>query len=207
MTHANITHIDGNTMAVRMDMYNARLKDEVKALAGAIYENGAWLLSPMHLSRLKPLFSRMTVEPAVVEAYHAALCRMMDDLSGSLHRKGALGQHIAEVMELHAAGIAAIRAKGYVQPLASDAKKEAIERPIPLSRSYPTPTNLSFDGDTPVKPSEALLTSKAIRRDAKNADLAVWLQATQNAVKKEERKADMLRRKRQKIDAKGKIDP
>jgi hypothetical protein len=84
MTTATITHVDSNTMALRMDNFDGKRKDEIKAMAGAAYDNGAWLLSPMHLPRLKPLFSRMTVAPEVIAAYHAALRRMMDDLSGSL---------------------------------------------------------------------------------------------------------------------------
>jgi DNA-binding ferritin-like protein len=67
----------------------------------------------MHLPLIKATFDAMHVDPMVVTAYHQLLRRMMDDLAGSMHRKGALGQHIAELMERHANGIARIVQNGY----------------------------------------------------------------------------------------------
>lgn len=115
MTHATITPHDRHC-AVTMTGYDLAHKEAVKALAGAEYIGGAWVVSVMHLPTLKAIFDSMTVAPEVVDAYHEALRRMCDDLLPSAHRKGALGQHIAELMRLHANGIAAIKAKGYVAP-------------------------------------------------------------------------------------------
>lgn len=116
MTHATITPHDHHC-AVTMTGYDLAHKEAVKALAGAEYIGGAWVVSVLHLPTLKAIFDTMTVDPAVVAAYHEALRRMCDQLLPSAHRKGALGQHIAELMSLHANGIAAIRKAGYQPPI------------------------------------------------------------------------------------------
>lgn len=121
MTHATITP-HGRHCAVTMPIYNHRneryaaAKDAVKELAGAEYIGGSWVVSVLHLPTLKAIFDTMTVDPAVVVVYHDALRQMLDQLLPSAHRKGALGQHIAELTRLHANGIAAIKKAGYVPP-------------------------------------------------------------------------------------------
>jgi hypothetical protein len=88
-------------------------KEAVKALPGATYADGAWLVPILHLPLLKAIFDTTHADPAVVAAYHELLRRMLDDLAGSSHRKGALGQHISEVIRIHANGIAYITAAGW----------------------------------------------------------------------------------------------
>lgn len=112
MTHATITPNTAILCNVAFD-YAESTKEQVKALAGANYQAGQWIVPIMHLPTLKLIFSTMTVAPEVVSAYHELLKRMLNDFAGSEHRKGALGQHIAELQQRHAVGIAAVRKTGW----------------------------------------------------------------------------------------------
>lgn len=123
--HATITSHTATICAVAFD-YDAATKNAVKELAGATYADGAWLVPILHLPVLKLIFSTMTVAPDVVANYHELLRRMLCDFVGSQHRKGALGTHIAELMERHAVGIAAVTAKGW-QPSARTKVPKTIE--------------------------------------------------------------------------------
>lgn len=108
--HATISPINAILCAVAFD-YDETAKDAVKHLAGTSYAGGAWRVPILHLPTLKTIFGTMTVDPAVVGAYHELLRRMLDDLASSAHRKGNLGAHITELMERHAIGIAHIKAQ------------------------------------------------------------------------------------------------
>lgn len=169
MTHATITPHDRHC-AVTMTGYDLAHKEAVKALAGAEYVGGAWVVSVLHLPTLKAIFDSMTVAPEVVVAYHKALARMCDQLLPSAHRRGALGQHIAELMNLHANGIAAIKAKGY-QP----------------------PTHRHVEA-TPV----AKMQPAADVVEAGDKALTVWLAGTKNAHKAAERKQAIVAAKKRK---------
>lgn len=179
MTHAMITHIDGNTMAVRIDGFDKRnerhvtIKATIKDFAGATYDSNdnTWRLSPLHLPIVKPLFDSMTVAPEVVAAYHEALRQMCDQLLPSAHRKGALGQHIAELMRLHANGIAAIKAKGYQPPT---------HRHVEAAPAGQAP------------PAVDMVT------DATDPALTVWLAGAKNAAKAAERKQAIVAAKKRK---------
>ncbi len=174
MTHATITP-HGRHCAVTMTGYDLAHKEAVKALAGAEYIGGAWVVSVLHLPTLKAIFDTMTVEPAVVAAYHKALRKMCDELLPSAHRKGALGQHIAELMRLHANGIAAIKKAGYTPPTHKHVEAK-------------------------VKPSPKQPQTEA----AEGADkgLSIWLSGVKNAHKNAEKKkrvASAKKRKRKEI--------
>jgi len=112
MTHATITRHDAICCAVRCAI---AAKDGVKALAGATFDgdNKAWIVPTMHLPTLKGIFSTMTVAPEVISAYHELLRRMLCDTMTSTGRKGAIGQHLAELRTLHANGIAHVMASGW----------------------------------------------------------------------------------------------
>lgn len=86
--------------------YSARQKDAIKALAGAEFDGEQWIVPVMHLPTLKTIFTKLTVEPAVVEAYHALLQRMVADLDGFKKEKGVKG-----ILKKNAVGITAMQAK------------------------------------------------------------------------------------------------
>lgn len=170
MTHATITP-HGHHCAVTMTGYDLAHKEAVKALAGAEYIGGAWVVSVMALPTLKAIFDTMTVVPEVVAAYHEALRRMCDQLLPSAHRKGNLGQHIAELMRLHANGIAAIKAKGYTPPTYRHVEA------APVTQAHPVAD---------------------MAADAADPALTVWLAGTKNAAKAAERKAEIVKARRRK---------
>lgn len=86
--------------------YNPAQKDIIKALAGADFDGQQWTVPVMHLPTLKTIFTKLTVEPAVISAYHHLLWRMMADLKGFERQKGVKG-----ILKKHAIGIAAMQAK------------------------------------------------------------------------------------------------
>lgn len=86
--------------------YNPGQKDAIKALAGAEFDGERWIVPVMHLPTLKTIFAKLTVEPAVVEAYHRLLQRMVDDLDGFKKQKG-----VKDILKKHSVGIAAMQAK------------------------------------------------------------------------------------------------
>lgn len=165
MTHATITPHDRHC-AVTMPIYNHRnerdaaAKDAVKALPGAEYIGGAWIVSVLALPTLKAIFDTMTVEPAVVAAYHDALRRMCDQLLPS-------GSH-AELMSLHANGIAAIKAKGYTPPTHRHTEAPAVAKAQPADEAV----------------------------EAGDKALTLWLTGAQNAAKAEERQAQIVKARR-----------
>lgn len=171
MTHATITAHDRHC-AVTMTGYDLAHKEAVKSLAGAEYIGGAWVVSVMHLPTLKAIFDTLTVDPSVVAAYHEALRRMCDDLLPSAHRKGALGQHIAELMRLHANGIAAIKRAGYTPPTYRHVDLAPVARAHPVAEVAPATSD--------------------------DRGLAIWLSGAKNAAKAaEKKKAIVAAKKRQ----------
>lgn len=170
MTHATITP-HSQHCAVTMTGYDLAHKEAVKALAGAEYIGGAWVVSVLHLPTLKAIFNTLTVAPEVVAAYHEALRKMCDQLLPSAHRKGALGQHIAELMSLHANGIAAIKAKGYQPPTYRHVEAQ------PAAKAQPV-ADMVTDNTDPA--------------------LTVWLAGAKNAHKNAERKQAIVAAKKRK---------
>lgn len=183
MTHATITPHDRHC-AVTMTGYSPAHKEAVKALAGAEYVGGAWIVSVMALPTLKAIFDTMTVDPAVVAAYHDALRRMCDQLLPSAHRKGNLGQHIAELMSLHANGIAAIKAKGYAPPTHRHVEAPGTSK---NEKSHHDTTKASTTQPAPVSASQEPSGDKA---------LTLWLTGAQNAAKAADRKEQIVKARR-----------
>jgi hypothetical protein len=135
MTHATITPNTPILCTVEFP-YDEATKNIVKELAGATYANSLWTLPIMHLPTLKGIFATLTVDPAVVTAYHALLRKMLRQLEGQ-HRKGALGKAIADLLDKHAVGIAAIKKQdglagsvfiGMRNAVKVDARKKAMAR-------------------------------------------------------------------------------
>lgn len=183
MTHATITP-HGRHCAVTMTGYSPAHKEAVKSLAGAEYIGGAWIVSVMALPTLKAIFDTMTVAAEVVAAYHQALARMCDQLLPSAHRRGNLGKDIAELMSLHANGIAAIKAKGYTPPTHRHTEAPKTSKNEKSTRT--TNTHVSTQ-PTPVSASQEPSGDKR---------LALWLTGAQNAAKAEERKAQIVKARR-----------
>jgi hypothetical protein len=166
MTHATI--IRHSTILCCVEFaYQAATKDAVKALAGATYEDGVWIVPILHLPVLKLIFSTMTVAPEVVADYHQLLKRMLCDTMTSTGRKGEIGRHLAELHERHANGIAHVLATGWL----------------------PTPTPRQRPVVQPVAVAEAAPVVDA-------PDLAIWLRSSRRAVANEERKAALLAKRR-----------
>lgn len=166
MTHATITRHSAILCCVEF-AFHAATKDAVKALPGAEYADGVWIVPTMHLPTLKGIFDSMTVAPEVISAYHELLRRMLCDTMTSAGRKGELGRHLAELHERHAVGIAHVMATGW-QPTPS-ARPQHAAQPVPVAEAAPVV-------DAP--------------------DLAIWLRSSRRAVVNEERKAAMLAKRR-----------
>lgn len=108
----------------------------------------------------------------MVTAYHELLKRMLCDFAGSEHRKGALGQHIAELQQRHGVGIAAVRKPGW--------------KPTPRPRSTITPAPSPQSEPEPGPEDRAL---------------SLWLRGAKNAHANAEKKAHIataVKRKRKK---------
>ena len=135
----------------------------------------------LELPTLKGIFDTMTVDPAVVAAYHEALRKMLDQLLPSAHRRGNLGQHIAELMSLHANGIAAITAKGYTPP---------------------THRHVEAPGTSKIEKSTRTTTTQPVADAAptttNDRGLALWLSGAKNAHIAAERKNAIVAAKKRK---------
>lgn len=178
MTHATITPNTAILCNVAFD-YDEHSKEAVKALAGATYTAGLWIVPILHLPVLKLIFSTMSVAPEVVSAYHELLKRMLSDFAGSEHRKGALGNHITELKSLHAIGIAAVLKTGW----------KSVERTI-VPKTIECTTPLSKNDSRPVSVSQE-----------EERALSLWLKGAKNAAANAEKKAHMVtavKRKRKK---------
>lgn len=168
MTHATITAYDRICCCVAF-AYDLATRNAVKELPGATYEDGAWIVPVMHLPILKLIFDSMDVAPEVVATYQALLKRMLCDTMTSTGRKGALGQHLAELHARHAHGIAHVMASGW-QPTLTPRPHYVAPRTV-----APAPGPVVED-----------------------AGLALWLRSGQGAVKAEERKEIVKRNVRRK---------
>lgn len=86
--------------------YSESAKDKLKALAGVEFDGQQWTAPVMHLPEMKGIFTKLTVEPAVIEAYYALLQRMVQDLKGHERKK-----EVKALLSKHAVGITAMQAK------------------------------------------------------------------------------------------------
>lgn len=184
MTHATVKTSAPGLCTVAF-AYDAEAVAAVKALPGAEYDGAAWKVAVLSLPALKSIFTALTVDPAVLADYHSRLRRMLEDfaaagltvrLEGSqvrseCFRKGELGRHLAEIVNTHRAGIAAVLKQGPIV-----AKVVAPERPPPVIKPEPTP-----EPETVTDPA-----------------LEVFLKGVKNAKKKEDRKEAIVKSKRQK---------
>lgn len=173
MTHAAIHYTNATTMSVEF-AYDEQQKDAIKALPGTSFDGGQWIVPIMHLPRMKPLFDCLTVALAVVAAYHSLLRRMVTDFATSQHRKGALGQHIAELMALHANGIVA--AKATETPQTGQGKRKTAPTTIMGAKIKSSPVSASQPANSD------------------DRQLALWLRGVKNAMATEEKKSYTRRR-------------
>lgn len=137
MTHARILPAGPGLCLVDF-AFNEAAKNAVKALPGAEFTGGKWVVPTLSLPALKAIFATLTVEPAVIQAYHSLLRRMLEDFAGAgltvwlegsqvrskCLRKGELGRHLAEVIGTHRPGIAAVLRQG---PIVATVRVERAE--------------------------------------------------------------------------------
>lgn len=182
MTHARITPAGPGLCAVDF-AYDDAAKNAVKALPGAEFTGSKWKVPTLHLPTLKGVFTTLTVEPAVISEYYATLRRMLEDFAGSgltvwlegsqvrskCLRKGELGKHLAEVIDKHRAGIAAVLKQG------------AIVAPARVERPEPTQPVLVPEAEPVV-----------------DKGLEVFLKGVKNAQKKADQKEAIVKSKRRK---------
>lgn len=105
MTSATVKALSSKLCIIEF-AYSASAKNAVKELAGATFDGEQWTVPVMHLPTLKNIFTKLTVDPVVVEAYHELLRRMVNDLQGHEHKKDAKA-----LLSKHAVGIVAMQAK------------------------------------------------------------------------------------------------
>ena len=137
MTHATIKPADPGQMTVAF-AYDAASKDAVKAMPGSSFDGGKWTVPTLALPLLKGIFTTLTVDPVVIIEYHQALRQMLENFAASgltvwlegsqvrskCLRKGELGKHLGEVINMHRAGIAAMLKQG---PIVTPKR---VERPV-----------------------------------------------------------------------------
>lgn len=104
MTHATI-RVHTDKLCIVEFAYDEAAKNTLKALAGVEFD-GCWIVPILHLPTLKTIFAKLTVEPAVVDAYYVLLRRMIADMKGHERKKS-----VKALLEKHAVGIAAMQAK------------------------------------------------------------------------------------------------
>lgn len=119
MTHATIIHHDAVCCAVAF-AYDAATKDTVKALPGATYDDGAWIVPILHLPALKGMFDSMDVAPEVVTAYQALLRKLL------CHALADDGNLLAATLIRHANGIAHVAATGW-QPTRQPLRRYVVQ--------------------------------------------------------------------------------
>jgi len=182
MTHATIKPAGPGQCRVEF-AYNAKAVAAVKALPGSAFDGQHWTVPTLSLPALKAIFATLTVDPAVIGEYHTLLRRMLEDFAGSgltvwlegsqvrskCLRKGQLGPLLAECINTHRAGIAAVLRQG---PIVAPIR---VERPEPA----------------PVAATEAV--SEVIDRG-----LEVFLKGAKNAQKKADQKEQIVKAKRRK---------
>lgn len=138
MTHARILPAGPGQCIVDF-AYDAPAVAAVKALPGAEFTGSKWQVPTLDLPALKPIFTTLTVEPAVLADYYRLLRAMLEDFAGAgltvwlegsqvrskCLRKGQLGPLLAECIEKHRPGIAAVLRQG---PIVAPKR---VERPAP----------------------------------------------------------------------------
>lgn len=193
MTWATIHYATESTMAVEFG-YAERQKEAIAAMTGAEWDKPSkrWLVPVARLGEVVKLFwPSVTIDYMVLRARDHALVRMF---AGYLAMGVRFDVSNGKVVCDHAVLNEWFAANATV--LHVNALQTAQKGPVCVSMSYPTPSDCALSGATPVQPSEALAPSPANRRDAKGADLELWLKGSLNAAKREEAKGEMLKRKR-----------
>lgn len=149
MTHVTVKPSSPGLCTVAF-AYDADAVAAVKALPGAEYDGAAWKVAVLSLPALKSIFATLTVDPAVLADYHQRLRRMLEDfaaggltvrLEGSqvrseCFRKGELGRHLAEIVNTHRAGIAAVLKQGPIVV-------RVVERPVIKPAPTPEPETVT----------------------------------------------------------------
>lgn len=182
MTHARVTPADPGLCVVDF-AYDAPTVAAVKALPGAEFTGSKWQVPTLSLPSLKPIFTTLTVDPAVLADYYRLLRAMLEDFAGAgltvwlegsqvrskCLRKGQLGPLLAECIDKHRPGIAAVLRQGPIVP------PPMPERP---------------------EPAQPVLVPEA--EPVTDKGLEVFLKGVKNAQKKADQKEAMIKAKRRK---------
>lgn len=201
MTWATIHYVTESTMAVEF-VFAKRQKDAIAAMPGAEWDKSTlrWLVPVARLGDVAKLFwPSVTFDYRVLRARDHALVRMFAGyMAMGVRFDVAAGKVVcdhAALNEWFATNATVLHVNALA--LALKQARTAQNGSECASRSYPTSNSGAPNGDDPGKPSQALETSPPNRRDAKGADLELWLKGSLNAAKREEAKGEMLKRKRQ----------
>lgn len=201
MTWATIHYQSESTMAVEFG-YAERQKNAIKEMTGAEWDKPSkrWFLPVARLGEIVKLFwPSVTLDYDVLRARDHALVRMFAGyMAMGVRFDVAAGKVVCDhavLNEWFAANSTVLHVNALALALKTNPK--GTESPVAHPRSYPTPIDGAPNGDNPGKPGQALEPSPPNRRDAKGADLELWLKGSLNAAKREEAKGEMLKRKRQ----------
>lgn len=194
MTWATIHYLDSATMAVEFP-YSQRHKDAVVCMSGAEFDkvSSRWAVSVARLGDVVKLFwPNVTIDYAVLCARDEQLQAMFRGYMAmgvrfDVHGGKVVCDH-ALLNEWFAANSNALHINALMAVQLSDSKKapcEATGRPVAVQTAQ-------------VSIEAAKNDSRAVSDSyTANGDIALWLRGVVNAQQSEERKADMLRKKRE----------
>jgi hypothetical protein len=149
MTHARILPAGPGLIALDF-AYDEELIGKVKGLPGASFNGDKWRVPALSLPALKAIFATLTVEPAVLVDYYRLLRAMLEDFAGAgltvwlegsqvrskCLRKGQLGPLLAECIDKHRAGIAAVLKQGAIVAPAR-VERPALVQPVLVPEAEP----------------------------------------------------------------------
>lgn len=203
MTWATIHYLTETTMAVEFG-YAERQKEAIAAMPGAEWDKPSkrWLVPVARLGEIVKLFAyNVTLDYNVLRERDRQLKRLLQGYVNLGIRFDVAGGKVVCDHQILNEWFATNTTPLHVNALAGllDTKKtsETAQNAAEcVPRSYPTLIDGAPNGGNGSKPSEALGSSPANRRDTKGADLELWLKGSLNAAKREEAKGEMLKRKR-----------
>lgn len=204
MTWATIHYVNETTMAVEFG-YAERQKDAIAAMTGAEWDKSSrrWLVPVGRLGEVSKLFfPNLTFDYRVLRARDHALIRMFENYMAMGVRFAVVAGKVACDQPLLNEWFASNSTVLHVNALlsATDNKKmtsEATERPRidVLSQNDQIHVGAHIVESKSVSASHTA-SKQATDSQPQNRDIALWLKGVQNAVKNEERKAQLRRKQR-----------
>jgi len=188
MTWATIHYQSESTMAVEFG-FAERQKDAIKAMTGAEWDKSSkrWLVPVARLGDVVKLFwPELSIDYMVLRARDQALVRMFEGYVAMGVRFDVNNGKVVCDQPLLNEWLAANATVLHVNALhvALNTKKSTVKS---MEAAVVAPTHV----ETPIAESGRVSASHTA-----NGDIALWLRGTANAAKREERKGEMLKRKR-----------